>query len=46
MQFLCLGITDRFSSGDLQTFDMERFAAIVESIILDFSRQMNKVRRL
>ena len=41
--FLCLGIIDRFSSEDLQTFDMERFAAIVESIILDFPRQVNKV---
>ena len=41
--FLCLGIIDRFSSEDLQTFDMERFAAIVESIILDFSREVNNV---
>ena len=41
--FLCLGIIDRFSSEDLQTFDMEQFAAIVESIILDFSREVNKV---
>ena len=39
-----LGIIDRFSSEDLQTFDMERFVAIVESIILDFSREVNKVR--
>ena len=42
--FLCLGIIDRFSSEDLQTFDMERFVVIVESIILDFSRKVNKVR--
>ena len=40
---LCLGIIDRFSSEDLQAFDMERFAAIVESIILGFSREVNKV---
>ena len=42
--FLCLGIIYRFSSEDLQTFDMERFAAIIEIIILDFSREVNKVR--
>ena len=42
--FLCLGIIDRFSSEDLQTFDMERFVVTVESIILDFSRKVNKVR--
>ena len=42
--FLCLGIIDRFSSEDLQTFGKERFAAIVESIILDFPREVNKVR--
>ena len=42
--FLCLGIIDRFSSEDLQTFDMERFVATVEKIILDFSREVNKVR--
>ena len=41
--FLCLSVIDRFSSEDLQTFDMERSAAIVESIILDFSREVNKV---
>ena len=41
---LCLGIIDRFTSEDLQAFDMERLAAIVESIILDFSREVNKVR--
>ena len=40
--FLCLGVIDRFFSEDLQTFDMERFVAVVESIILDFSREVNK----
>ena len=40
---MCLGIIDRFSSEDSQTFDMERFAAIVERIIFDFSRDVNKV---
>ena len=40
---LCLGIIDRFSSEDSQPFDMERFAAIVERIIFDFSRDVNKV---
>ena len=42
-RFLCLGIIDRYSSEDLQTFDKERFAAIVESIILDLLREVNKV---
>ena len=42
-RFLCLGIIDRSSSEDSQTFDMEQFAAIVESINLDFSREVNKV---
>ena len=41
--FLCLGIIDRFSSEDLQIFEMEPFAAIAESIILEFSREVNKV---
>ena len=40
--FLCLGIIDRFSSENLQTFDMEQFAGIVESITLNFSREVNK----
>ena len=44
MQQVHAGIIDCFSSEELQTFDMERFAAIVESIILDFLREVNKVR--
>ena len=42
--FLCLGIIDRFSSKDLQTYDMERFVTVAEGVILEFLREVDKVR--
>ena len=42
--FLCLGITDHFSSEDLHTFVIERLVTVVERIILDFLREAIKVR--
>ena len=41
--FLCLRIIDRFSSENLQTFDMEQFVTVVKRIILEFSREAIKV---
>ena len=42
--FLFLGIIDHSSSEDLQTCNIERFVIVVERIILNFSRKVNKVR--